>query len=338
MTPGRTARAQEVRKSAGGEEVTVPSERGAAGAAEDRVRQRDGLLDAAPSPPGSPYAQMKRRAITPLAKDEQAEAPAKSQPGEAVAKLDAQAPAAQAAPSPELGYSLMGSGTVASSCGTVRDTRGHAVSGAQVTALRNGVRTTRTGPDGRFCIENLQAGDTLSVLRVGFDPLQVVVGPATSLALELQPVGTLATPAEGFQAKGGEAPSLSRFAAPSTANTAVPGRDPYAELSPSIRAWVSEAREAETRARRENAAAGFERAAEKWSAVAALVSGAAAYEASFQSIAAMREACRIEPTPVRVARFREQLAAFMAGTPRTLPQRETVQRWQVEWRRGTAYR
>src|SRR5262249_315953 len=76
-------------------------------------------------------------------------------------------------------------------CGTGRDPRGPALAGAQVTAMHDGVRTARSGPDGAFCLESLRAGDTLTVLRVGFDPLQLVVGRETSLALEMQPVGTL---------------------------------------------------------------------------------------------------------------------------------------------------
>lgn len=76
-------------------------------------------------------------------------------------------------------------------CGIVRDSRGTPLPGAQVTALGRTARMTRTGRDGRFCFDAAITGDTLVVLRIGFEPLRRVVALADSLVIELQPVGTL---------------------------------------------------------------------------------------------------------------------------------------------------
>ena len=114
-------------------------------------------------------------------------------------------------------------------CGSVRDARGQPIAGAQLTAMHDGVRTARTGPDGRFCFDLLRAGDTLTVLHVGFDPLQIVVGPRTLLALELEPVGTLGPEAGGLLTKGG-APSAQPSAGEREAGSShvAPAPDVYA--------------------------------------------------------------------------------------------------------------
>jgi hypothetical protein len=76
-------------------------------------------------------------------------------------------------------------------CGQVRDSRGTPLVGAQVTALGRTARMTRTGRDGRFCFDTAITGDTLVVLRVGFEAARRVVAVGDSLVIELQPVGTL---------------------------------------------------------------------------------------------------------------------------------------------------
>src|SRR6185503_4834751 len=60
-------------------------------------------------------------------------------------------------------------------CGSVRDSRGRAVSGAQVVVVNDITRTSRTGPDGSFCLPRLERGDVVSVLRVGYDPVRITV-------------------------------------------------------------------------------------------------------------------------------------------------------------------
>ena len=224
------------------------------------------------------------------------------------------------------------------SCGTVRDARGHAIAGAQVTAMHDGVRTARTGPDGRFCLETLRVGDTLTVLRVGFEPLQVVVGRETSLALALQPVGTL-SPQSGMLLgkRDGGAPGFAEPSRPPVDNVmrgvagAAPEPDPYADQPPAIAQLVSEAREVSNVARSKQTVAAFEHAAALWLEVAALVTAPATFDARFQSLAAEREACRIDPAPERVARFKSDLASFVQTSPSKLRARATALRWQSEW-------
>jgi len=224
-----------------------------------------------------------------------------------------------------------GPGDTLSPCGVVRDSRGHPIAGAEVTAVRGGVRSARTGRDGRFCFESLRSGDTLTVLRVGYEPLRVVMSPATSLAFRLEPVGTLGPEAgrlvtrdQGTPsfATAPEAPGLSR----------APAADVYAEQTESVRASVAAAREAFAAARKKRTADAFEDAAQRWFGVRAMVTGAAALDARFQALGSLREAFRAEPTAERAIRLRQELAAFVAESPRSLPERATAARWQSELR------
>ncbi len=224
----------------------------------------------------------------------------------------------------------------ASACGTVHDSRGSPVAGAQVVALGAGTRTTRTGPDGRFCLPELRAGDTLSVLRLGFEPLRLVINANTSLAVRLEPVGTLGPQAGMLLGKRDASPSLApgadqdkRTGERSMLNIA-PDADVYMTQPAAVRLAVVGAREAGVVARRERTAASYEEASRRWDRIGALASGKAAYDARFQSLAALREAHRLEPSPARAARLRTGLAAFVAATPRTLPERATALLWQQE--------
>jgi hypothetical protein len=156
-------------------------------------------------------------------------------------------------------------GGLAATCGKVRDSRGRAIAGAQVTALHDGVRTARTDTEGAFCIPGLAAGDTLTVMHVGFDPWTVVVTPMTSLAIELQPVGTLGPNATMLTGKPQASPTFSgALRAHAFADTAhAPRPDVYAEQSSGIRQLVRDAREAMAIAQREHTAPAFENAAKQ---------------------------------------------------------------------------
>jgi len=214
-------------------------------------------------------------------------------------------------------------------CGKVRDGLGRVVAGAQVTAVHDGVRTARTGPDGSFCVDGLAAGDTLTVMHVGFDPYTVVMTPMTSLAITLQPVGTLGPQSTMLLGK-------SRVSSPSLggphpmASESAPAPDVYASLSSGVRHLVSDAREATAVARRERTAPSFESAAKQWATVAGQVKGAAADDARFQYVSALREAYQLEATTDRATRLRSAYAAFLAVAPDSLPERVTVVRWQKE--------
>jgi hypothetical protein len=229
----------------------------------------------------------------------------------------------------------LGKLTALSPCGRVRDSRGRAISGAEITAVHNGVRTTRSAPDGSFCLGSLRTGDTLTVLHVGFDPVTVVVEPNTSLAIELQPVGTLGPQSSMFMGKGQPPASLTgaleahEKKASDSARKA-PAADVYEGQPRGVRALVEEARAASVIAQREHTAESHETAAKAWADVALQVHGAPAFDSRFRYLSALREAYHLAPTDERGARLRSGLAAFVATAPASLPERATVQRWQAE--------
>ena len=219
-------------------------------------------------------------------------------------------------------------------CGKVRDSRGRAIAGAQVTAVHDGVRTARTDADGAFCIEGLATGDTLTVMHVGFDPWTVVMTPMTSLAITLEPVGTLGPDATMLTGKPqSPAPSLGGAAGLHTHTTdsvVAPYVDVYADQSFGVRQLVRDAREATEVALREHTAPAFEHAAKQWATVARQVKGAPAYDAGFHYVYALRLAYQSEPSSERGGRLRSAMAAYLATTPATLPERATVQAWRAQ--------
>jgi hypothetical protein len=219
-------------------------------------------------------------------------------------------------------------------CGKVRDSRGHVVVGAQVTAVRNGVRTARTDTEGSFCIEGLAPGDTLTVMHVGFDPVTVVMTPMTSLAITLEPVGTLGPNSTMLMGKAQtSSPSFSGAMSkhvPAAADSVAPPADVYAGQTFGVRQLARDAHEATAVARRERTAPAFENAAKQWATVLRQVKGAPAYDASFQYVSALRAAYQLESTGERAGRLRSAMAAFLAIAPATLPERATVERWKAE--------
>ena len=226
-----------------------------------------------------------------------------------------------------------GLSALAAHCGKVRDSRGKVVAGAQVTAVHNGVRTARTDADGEFCVDSLQAGDTLTVMHVGFDPYTVVMTPMTSLAITLEPVGTLGPNSTMLLGKGPSSPmSFTGGARGSTrpADSVAPPADVYAAQSAGIRQLVRDARDATSVAHRERTAPAYERAAKDWASVLGQVKGAPADDARFQYVSALRAAYQLEPTSEREGRLRSAITAFLALTPAKLPERATVERWEAE--------
>lgn len=220
-------------------------------------------------------------------------------------------------------------------CGVVRDTRGTPVRGAQLTLLGATTRTSRSAADGTFCLEQPVAGDTLVVMRVGFEPVRLVLVSSAALALALEPVGTLGSQDGLVTGRGDDAGFMQT---PRLGRAAAPAADVYEHESAVLRDAVSGAREAAAIAARERTPEAWERAAGRWRAIAAATTGAPAYDASFRELSALREAMTLSPTSERAARFKQAAAAFVAGTPRTLPERATVQRWNIEAKRYSTYR
>ena len=218
-------------------------------------------------------------------------------------------------------------------CGTVSDTRGTPVKGVQITLLGASTRSSRSAPDGSFCLPQAVAGDTLILMHVGFEPVRVVLTASTSLAFGLEPVGTLGQRDGMFV--GGRAEGLLKLP-PAAAGLApagtAPAPDVYAGEPDTVRTAVATARERTALAHRDRTAAQWESAASSWDAIAAMTSGHASYDARFQSLSALRESWLVGPTRARRERLQAVLVAFVAATPRTLPERATVLRWQGELR------
>jgi hypothetical protein len=226
---------------------------------------------------------------------------------------------------------------LAPNCGTVRDTRGRALAGAQVTVLHDGLRTARTDAEGAFCIEGLAPGDTLTVMHVGFDPWTIVVTPMTSLAIALEPVGTLGPNSTMLMGKASTAPSPSmtfsgavRAHVPPATDSVAPAADVYAGQTFGVRQLARDARDATSVARRERTAPAFEHAAKQWATVLRQVKGAPAWDSGFQHVSALRAAYQLEPTSDRAGRLRSAMAAFLATAPATLPEHATVARWKAD--------
>lgn len=325
-----TMRAREVK-----EQTTQDfSERRLTDSGPARLQQRESTTGAAKLP----VAEMKRRALQPAQeKAETRELASGSSQGAAAPAPTPAAAGRRAEPQANAMSQMDATAELDSPCGTVHDTRGQPLVAAQIVALGGVTRTARTGADGRFCLPSLKVGDTLSVLRVGYDPVRIVVGPATSLAIQLQPVGTLG-PETGTFAFGKAQESLQSRAdsppraafRPGPTPTLAPVADVYANQSSSIRLAVVDAREATARARRERTASSYDRAADRWDRIGVITVGRPSWDARFQGVAALREAHRLEPTGARATRLRARLATFLSLVPETLPERATALRWRAE--------
>lgn len=347
------ARMREVRRNENGEDVPV---RRPAPAAETRTRD-----EAATSKLG----MMKQRAAAPAtgsAPEQGAPTAALAAPPTSAKRLPAPAPTANEAPAARslapsstegVAHAEREMDTSASSqalapCGSVRDSRGRAVAGAQVVVVNDITRTSRTGPDGSFCLPRLERGDVVSVLRVGYDPVRITVGDTSPLAVVMEPVGTLGPEAsKGLVAPGAPSALTHGFtsgttkpgpATPTKASAPVP--DPYAALPANVREAVAVAREAARVARRDRSADAMDAAALRWDAVTALVTGAVLHDARFQALSLRREALSAAPTSERLTRFQADLDRFLAQAPHNLPEYATAQRWKtaVEPKNKALYR
>lgn len=234
-------------------------------------------------------------------------------------------------------------------CGTLADPRGNPIAGAHVIALGSDARAARSGADGRFCFPVLRLGDTLHVWRAGFHPTRLVVDSENMLSLRMAPIAVPSNPATSPKPNPNPnaearratlvpsppqtAPARESIAAPRPPVQA-PARgersDVYANESHSIRVAVAEARIATARARDENTARAYERAADRWETIALRTSGKAMVDARFQSIVALRAAYRLSPTWNRLSHLRGRLARFVATAPKAIPERITAVNWRAE--------
>ena len=254
-------------------------------------------------------------------------------------------PAARSlAPSPAEGVASAGQETdtgvaapALSPCGSVHDSRGRAVSGAQVVVVNDITRTSRTGADGSFCLPRLERGDVVSVLRVGYDAVRITVGDDSPLAVVMEPVGTLGSEAgKGLVTPGAPSAGTPGFMSgmpkqvpPTMAKASAPVPDPYATQPANVREAVAAAREGARVARRDRSADAMDAAALRWDAVTALVTGALLHDARFQALSLRRESLSATPTSERLTRFHADLDRFLAQAPHNLPEYATSQRWKT---------
>jgi len=352
----RARTANEAAEPSGGSPLAQAKRRALAPAtgAQAPVGAASGLAAAPPpseegragAPAEAPARAERESARSPVASAEGTTPPAGTLPAPVAKSLtgaDRSAPAArqevQGAPSLAIAPETSG----APAGGTVLDSRGAPVAGARVTVVNDLARSSKSGPDGRFTLPRLAVGDTLSVLRVGFEPARVVVTGNGPVAVRLEPVGPLApqsperrgeNPPPAF---GG--PSARGFVSPPTAKlpaaTLAPSPDVYAGASGDVREAVERARTLLATAKRDRSAAGLDEAVLQWERVAASVTGAAEWDARFQALSARREALSLAPGEARLAFFRARLTAFLASAPDSLPERATAQRWQAELSGGT---
>jgi anti-sigma factor RsiW len=339
-----SAGAREVRRNESGEDVPV---RPSAPAAESRAR------DEATT---SKLGMMKQRSAAPatggalsLGAPAPAPAPAPSSAKRSPAPTANEPPAARAlAPSPADGVAsaereLDTSATTRAlaPCGSVHDSRGRAVSGAQVVVVNDITRTSRTGADGSFCLPRLERGDVVSVLRVGYDPVRITVDEDSPLAVVMEPVGTLGPEAgKGLVTPGAPSAGTRGFLSgtpkqvtPTMAKASAPVPDPYATQPANVREAVAAAREGAHVARRDRSADAMDAAALRWDAVTALVTGALVHDARFQALSLRRESLSATPTSERLTRFNVGLQLFLAQTPHDLPEYATALSWKSQFSR-----
>jgi len=219
-----------------------------------------------------------------------------------------------------------GGAPLTSNCGRITDSRGNGVSGASITILGAHPASSKSGPDGRYCVP-ASAGDTLVVLHVGFEPARIPLAAGAGLDVDLEPIGTLG-PEAGM--------ALARPAEPRLAAQVASGVDVYAGATGSLRTLVDAARGRTDVARRGRNAGAWERAARAWEKVIPRAGGAASLDARFQFLTALREEWRIDPNPDRERAYRGTLAQFLVIAPAGLPARATALQWRSELPGGGA--
>lgn len=204
-------------------------------------------------------------------------------------------------------------------CGVVRDSRGRPISSATVTLVSQGTGVS-SDAEGRFCIEAPPGDQTVSVIAVGFSPLQfdVHVAPESPpLVLTLLAVSVI----EGSQALRGNVQTLG-----GKQQTGAPG-----ELLPgfpdSLQPVAGRAIRLTLEAERTKSAPRFEAAAVEWERVRDRAEpGSLQLEARFRSAEARFRAWQLAPSPKRVAAANEALTSYLVRA--TLgARRDTASAW-----------
>lgn len=164
-------------------------------------------------------------------------------------------------------------------CGTVRDDQGRALAGVEVTAI-DVARSTRTGADGRFCLDLPPGEHQLQVLGVGFRPGRVSV-PASGgaeLAVTLAPVEVLGSGSAGrmgFTSTRAAAPASPPVSGSAALSTLSGGDGALRALPPALRPAAEDAARVQADASAQSGANGYDSAAASWDKLLARASGGA---------------------------------------------------------------
>ena len=234
---------------------------------------------AAPPPPvrenattAERMSRLKRAAIAPS----KAQAAKEAKPEEAGAS--AGAPAA-GAPTVALDQVRADRDGIVTRCGTVRDDQGRALAGVEVTAI-DVARSTRSGEDGRFCLELPPGEHQLQVLAVGFRPGRISVPAAAGgdLAVTLTPVEVLGQGAGAAGRMGFTSPRAATPAPPATAanaalSTLSGGEGAMRAFPAALRAAADDAARLQAAAPTQSGATGYDAAAASWEKLLARATG-----------------------------------------------------------------
>lgn len=267
----------------------------------DRVRRRNesGLTAAEKSAPPFPTAVL----------PPEPEAPRSGAAGGAAARESGTRPSPASLAEPQSPkQDVRGEQGTIRTCGGVRDSRGRPISSATVTLVRQGTGVS-TDAQGRFCIEAPPGDQTISVIAVGFGPLQfdVHIEPGTpSLVLTLLAVSVL----EWSQALRGSVQTLG-----GKQQTGAPG-----ELLPgfpdSLQPVASRAIRLTLEAERAKSAPRYEWAAAEWERVRDRGEpGSLQLEARFRIAEARYHAWELAPSARRASAANEALTSYLVRAP-----------------------
>jgi hypothetical protein len=198
-------------------------------------------------------------------------------------------------------------------CGSVLDSRGRPISGAQVVASDLGRGTTADGA-GRFCLSLPPGEHPLSVMAVGY-----MAGRRTLAAAEREVQITLAA-VPVLEGDGAMAYTQTR-------RLTNPSRDALAALPDSLRGAVAEAQRLESAALANRTAAAFDAAAGAWErSLRPLIGGPLEIEARRHLAAARYRAWELAPTSARARAATEALTAYVSRAPAG-PDRTQASAW-----------
>ena len=192
-------------------------------------------------------------------------------------------------------------------CGRVTDGEGRPVAGAEVAVADVG-RSVTAGADGRFCLQSPPGEHTVSVLRVGYEPLRqtiTVAGAKSDMKLALRSVTVLQSPGGGSLGFTAEPKSGAASGAGWTGGWPAP-----------VQQDVGLAQSTTELAARTKSAARYEDAARVWERVLTRLGSPAAQLEARDRIGENRWlAWQLDKTAARAANARTALTTFLGLRP-----------------------